>query len=164
MKRKYYFILLGIILVTTTLYILLGKGGMDPQVVVDAYEKEWGVEVPAPTTEKTVFASEVNEEERGQWFTIYSYDAAPKIKSESNLEIVTSDNIKQYKEKAETFERDTIGAYSTEKQSEMTPIFQENRVTIEEGDHAFYKEKNNGKDYFLIILHGKDLYTYTWHH
>ncbi|GEK34239.1 hypothetical protein [Kurthia sibirica] len=162
MKKKYYFILLGIILVTATFYILLGKGGMDPRVVVEAYDKEWGIVIPNPTEEKAVFASEANDDGHGQWLTVYSYEEQADF-SNSNMELVTEEKRVFYNKKIQKFEQDTFSAYSKKAQKDMELAFEDHHLKVKKGDYAFYKKKEDGQSYFIAIYSNKELYTYNWH-
>lgn len=162
MKKKYYFILLGIILVTGALYILLGKGGMDPKVIVDAYEKEWGIVIPSPTTEKSIFASEATDDSHGQWFTIYSYDETQDF-SKSKMKKLTAKEVVAYQKRVTKFEQDTFNSYSSKGQKKIEASFKEHRLQVKEGDYVYYKEKENGENYFLAIYNGKELFTYNWY-
>lgn len=162
MKKKYYFILLFVILITSALYILLGKGGTNPQVVVNAYNKEWGIEIPQPTAENIVYASETSEDGVGQWATIYSYEEAQDL-SKSHMEKLTAENVTEFEQRVDEFETKTLALLSDEAKKKQQEIFEDNKPKVEEGDYGFYKEKNEGKSYFLTLYHDKDLYTYTWH-
>lgn len=162
MKKKYYFILLFVILITSALYILLGKGGTNPQVVVDAYNKEWGIQIPQPSTENPVYASENSEDGVGQWATIYSYEEDQDL-SKSNMDKLDAEKVKEFEQRVDEFETKTLALLSGEAKKEQREIFEDNKPKIQTGDYGFYKEKNSGKSYFLVIYHDKDLYTYTWH-
>lgn len=157
MKKKYYFILLFVILITSALYILLGKGGTNPQVVIDAYEKEWGITIPAPTAETPIYATESSGTGNGQWATLYAFKETPSLK-DSGMEQLTAKTLEQYEEKIRNFEKQTIAERKDAKAS-----FEEHHPKLSEGDYGFYKEKNDGDDYFIAVYHNKELYTYTWH-
>lgn len=159
MKKKYYFILLFIILVTASLYILTGKGGMDPKVVVDAYKQEWGVTIPPPTAESPILAHELAQTGSGQWVTLYEYDKIPFM-TNTEMEEVTTENQAYYQKLLNKFKEDAI---DTGLKSDMKKSLQDHEPTIEVGDYAYYRAKNDGKDYFLAIQEKKQLYTYTWH-
>lgn len=161
MKKKYYFIVLFIVLITSSLFILLGKGGTNPQVVVDAFESEWGIQIPAPDIEAPIYTAELPEAGKGQWAIIYSYEEKQNL-SASKMEKLDADMLEQYAEKIEAFEKEII-ENSPSKEKEITKAFNENEPKLEVGDYGFYSEKNAGKDYFLAVYHNKELYTYTYH-
>lgn len=162
MKKKYYFILLAVILITASLYIIMGKGGTDPQIIVEAYEKEWGIVLAAPAVETKIYASPKTTDDIGQWATLYSYEEEPNFQ-QSQMQEITNNNLVKYSNHLEKFEQQTIEKSSTSEQSTNKEVFEKYRPNIEQGDYAYYKEKNDGKDYFLAIYHHKKLYTYTWH-
>ncbi|MBQ0139178.1 MAG: hypothetical protein KBT36_07775 [Kurthia sp.] len=162
MKKKYYFILLALILVTASLYIIMGRGGTNPQVIVDAYEKEWGISVEAPSVETPIYASPKTTDNTGQWATLYSYEDEPTMKN-SGMEKITDTTIKAYEERIAKFEQQTLVGKTAAEQKESKAAFEEYPISLSAGDYGYYKEKNDGKDYFLAIYQQKKLYTYILH-
>lgn len=162
MKKKYYFILLALILVTASLYIIMGKGGTNPEVIVEAYEKEWGIVLTPPSVETSIYASPKTSDATGQWVTLYSYEEQPDFQA-SEMQEMTSENLTNYKNRLKKFEEQTLAKYTSSEQKEINKAFEEHHPTIKAGDYGYYKEKNDGKDYFLAIYENKKLYTYTWH-
>lgn len=140
--------------------MILGKGGANPQVIVDAYEDEWGIVMPIPDVETTVFASESSEDGNGQWVTLYSYDEAQDLKG-SHMEKITSTNLKEYQQQLDLFEKQTIAKYPKNEQQDIIDALNEDKPKIAVGDYGFLNIKNEGADYFLAIYHKDELHTYT---
>ena len=78
---------------------------------------------------------------------------------------LTSSNVVEASNKIDHFISTTISLYYEEEQKQVKKVFEQHPIRVQVGDFYFYREKNDGYDYFIALFkHDENkLYTFEWH-
>ena len=160
-----YLVMLVLVLAIIIFFILNKKEISEPLTIINDYKKEWGIDLPIPDKRKEIWGTEGSFNGDGEWFNVFDYSSQEVPIKNSGMVEITSMNIEEVKSKIERFRATTISLYTGDTQEHVNKALAEYLIRVQEGDYYFYREENNGFDYFIALFKTEEnkLYTMEWH-
>ncbi|MFF5994906.1 hypothetical protein AAGS61_09130 [Lysinibacillus sp. KU-BSD001] len=160
---KKWLIMIGCIVLTSGFYIWFTTSTNNPFNIVYFYKEKWGIHLPQPDELQEIVASPSSFNGDGEWFYILQYKETKLNVEDTGMVALTAENVEEASKKIAHFVTTTTSMVSTSE--EVKNAFKAHPIEVKIGDYYFYKEKNDGYDYFIALLKKDEqqIYLLEWH-